>query len=47
MDSEMGAFDCVVTRAPNGDTLAKACLTLYHPDDAMTLLTAQASRMNE
>jgi predicted hotdog family 3-hydroxylacyl-ACP dehydratase len=47
MDSEMGAFDCVVTRATNGDALAKACLTLYHPDDAMTLLTAQASQMNE
>lgn len=47
MDSEMGAFDCVVTRTPTGDRLAKACLTLYHPDDAMTLLADQSTRMNE
>ena len=42
MDAEMGAFDCVVTRAPGGDQVAKARLTLYRPDDAMALLTAQA-----
>jgi predicted hotdog family 3-hydroxylacyl-ACP dehydratase len=44
MDAEMGAFDCVVTRTPNGDKLATACLTLYHPDDAMTLLATQSTR---
>ncbi len=42
MDAEMGAFDCVVTRALGGDQVAKARLTLYRPDDAMALLTAQA-----
>jgi len=47
MDSEMGAFDCVVTRPPSEDALAKACLTLYHPDDAMAMLTAQSTRMEE
>jgi predicted hotdog family 3-hydroxylacyl-ACP dehydratase len=47
MDSEMGAFDCVITRPLTGDRLAKACLTLYHPDDAITLLAAQSTRMNE
>lgn len=47
MDSEMGAFDCVVTRTPSGVKVAKACLTLYHPDDAMTRLAAQSIRMNE
>jgi predicted hotdog family 3-hydroxylacyl-ACP dehydratase len=46
-DSEMGAFDCVVTRTPSGDKLAHACLTVYHPDDAMTLLAVQSTRMNE
>ena len=42
MDAEMGAFDCVVTRAQSGDEVAKACLTLYRPDDAGTLLTAKS-----
>ena len=45
MDSDMGLFDCVVTRTASGDELAKACLTLYQPDDARTLLAAQATRM--
>jgi predicted hotdog family 3-hydroxylacyl-ACP dehydratase len=43
-DSDMGAFNCVVTRASSGDDLAKACLTLYHPDDATKLLAAQMAR---
>ena len=47
MDAEMGAFDCVVTRAQSGDEVAKACLTLYRPDDAGTLLAAQFTRMSE
>ena len=47
MDAEMGAFDCVVIRAQSGDEVAKACLTLYRPDDAGTLLTAQFTRMSE
>jgi predicted hotdog family 3-hydroxylacyl-ACP dehydratase len=47
MDAEMGAFDCIVTRAQSGDEVAKARLTLYRPDDAGTLLAAQSTRMSE
>jgi len=47
MDAEMGAFVCVVTRAPGGDNVAKARLILYRPDDVVTLLAAQVSRMSE
>jgi len=47
MDAEMGAFDCVVRRVPSGDEVAKACLTLYRPDDAGTLLAARVTRMSE
>ena len=46
-DSEMAAFDCVVARAASGDELAKARLTLYHPDDVMALLAAQAAGVHE
>ena len=46
MDAEIGAFDCVVTRAPDGDEVAKARLTLYRPDDVVTMLAAQVSRMS-
>ena len=44
MNSEMGTFDCLVTRAISGDELARASLTLYRPDDAMGFLAAQAIR---
>jgi len=47
VESEMGAFDCIVTRIPDGDELAKACLTVYRPHDAMTLLAAQATKVEE
>jgi predicted hotdog family 3-hydroxylacyl-ACP dehydratase len=47
MEAEMGAFDCVVTRAPGGEEVAKARLTLYRPDDAVALLAAQVGRMSE
>ena len=47
MEAEMGAFDCVVTRAPSGDEVAKACLTVYRPDDAAALLATQVNRMSE
>ena len=47
MDGEMGAFDCVVTSVTSGDEVAKACLTVYRPEDAVTLLAAQATRMSE
>jgi predicted hotdog family 3-hydroxylacyl-ACP dehydratase len=47
LDSQMGAFDCIVTRAGNGDEVAKARLTLYHPDDAATLPAAPSTGTKE
>ena len=47
IDSQIAAFDCVVTRATSGVELARARLTVYQPDDAMTLLAAQATETNE
>ena len=46
-DSEMAVFNCVVTSAASGDELAKASLTLYLPDDATTLVAAQAAARNQ
>jgi predicted hotdog family 3-hydroxylacyl-ACP dehydratase len=47
MDSQLGAFDCIVTRTGSGSELVKARLTLYHADDVMTLHAAQATGTNE
>jgi predicted hotdog family 3-hydroxylacyl-ACP dehydratase len=40
-DDEMGAFDCAVARASDGEILAKATLTLYQPMDLAAVLAAQ------
>jgi predicted hotdog family 3-hydroxylacyl-ACP dehydratase len=47
IDSQLGAFDCVVSGIPSGGELAKARLTLYQPDDAMASPPVQATRMDE
>ena len=47
MDSQMGAFDCIVTTVGSDGELAKARLTVYQPDDATTLLVTPALRTSE
>jgi predicted hotdog family 3-hydroxylacyl-ACP dehydratase len=47
VDSQMGAFDCIITRTGSVGELAKARLTLYHPDDAITSPAAPASGTNK
>jgi len=47
MDSQIGSFDCIVTRAGSDIALAKARLTLYRPDDTMTLPDAAVSGTDE
>jgi predicted hotdog family 3-hydroxylacyl-ACP dehydratase len=47
MDAQIGSFDCIVTRAGSDIELAKARLTLYRPDDAMTLPDPAASGTDE
>jgi len=42
MDAEMGSLRLCRHAGPRWDQVAKARLTLYRPDDAMALITAQA-----
>jgi predicted hotdog family 3-hydroxylacyl-ACP dehydratase len=45
MDSQMGVFDCIVTRTESEGELVKARLTLYHSADTTTLLALQNERV--
>jgi predicted hotdog family 3-hydroxylacyl-ACP dehydratase len=40
-DDQMGAFDCTVAGAADGEVLAKARLTLYQPADLAAVLAGQ------
>jgi predicted hotdog family 3-hydroxylacyl-ACP dehydratase len=46
-DEEMGAFDCAVARAADGEVLAKATLTLYQPADLAAVLAAQGVKVDD
>lgn len=46
-DAGMGQFDCAVYRCDGGAELARAQLTVYQPDDHLSLIESQTSERGE